>query len=194
MKPESDHCLSIRAVAELLGVHPETARKWCRKGRFPNAFHLPNGSGWRVPRTDVPPLSGSGGDEKAQQPAPTRASSLHPRLEITRLTQRLDRIERRLETLGARPHQETASSGADQGSASRATTEPTCRPVLCNREGKMLCFSSPEARAAYLEAFTDWERPGFDTEAKSQGMPPGVRSAYLAGLAQAKRGEKPVYR
>jgi hypothetical protein len=58
----------------------------------------------------------------------------------------------------------------------------------------MLCFSSAEARAAYLEAFADWERPGFDAEAKSKGLPSGIRSGYLAGLAKAKRGEKPRYR
>jgi excisionase family DNA binding protein len=182
VKPESDHCLSIRAVAELLGVHPETARKWCRKGKFPNGFHLPNGSGWRVPRSDVPPLSGSGGDEKTERPAPNPALSSVSRLQLLYLTQRLDGIERRLEALGAKPLRESASSVTDQGSASQATTVQTRQPVLCNSEGKMLCFSSPEARAAYVEAFADWERPGFDTEAKSRDMPDSLGSAYWTGL------------
>ena len=102
--------------------------------------------------------------------------------------------ERRLEALGAKPLRESASSVADQGSASQATTGPTRQPVLCNSERKILCFSSPEARAMYLEAFADWERSRFDAEAKSKGLPSGIRSAYLAGLAKAKRGEKPAVR
>jgi len=34
----------------------------------------------------------------------------------------------------------------------------------------------------------------YGREAKSRGLPCGIRSGYLAGLAKAKRGEKPVYR
>jgi excisionase family DNA binding protein len=194
MKPESDHCLSIRAVAELLGVHPETARKWCRTGKFPNAFHLPNGSGWRVPRSDVPPLSGSGGDEKTERPAPTPAPSSVSRLQLLHLTQRVDRIERRLDALGTQPQREPARTGARDGSAPGVTSVPTSRPVLANDKGQQLCFSSWEAQDAYVEAFADWERPGVDTEAKSRGMPEPLRWAYRAGLTKAKRGEKPVYR
>jgi hypothetical protein len=36
------------------GTHPETVRKWCRRGKFPHAFQLPGGSGWRVPSRDLP--------------------------------------------------------------------------------------------------------------------------------------------
>jgi hypothetical protein len=71
---------------------------------------------------------------------------------------------------------------------------PTRRPVLVNSEGKQLCFSSWEAQDAYVEAFADWERSGFDVEAKYRSLPKELRSVYYAGLKRAKAGEKPRYR
>lgn len=70
----------------------------------------------------------------------------------------------------------------------------TRRPVLVNDKGQQLCFSSAEAQEAYVEAFADWERPGFDTVAKSRSMPEPLRWANRAGLTKAKRGDKPRYR
>jgi excisionase family DNA binding protein len=45
--------LTVREVAAILKIHPETVRVWLREGIFPNAYQLPRRSGWRIPRTDV---------------------------------------------------------------------------------------------------------------------------------------------
>jgi len=110
------------------------------------------------------------------------------------LTRRLDRIERRLEALGEQAGPEPARIGTQAELAAYAPTADTLRPRLYNSAGKFLVFSSPEAQEAYVEAFADWDKPYIDTRMKSQGMPTGVRSAYLAGLYAARRGEKPVHR
>jgi excisionase family DNA binding protein len=45
--------LTVREVAALLKIHPETVRVWLREGIFPNAYQLPRRSGWRIPKADV---------------------------------------------------------------------------------------------------------------------------------------------
>jgi hypothetical protein len=57
---------------------------------------------------------------------------------------------------------------------------------------KEVKLSSTRARDAYVEAFDDFKRPGFDTEKKAQSLPPEIRSSYLEGLAAAKQGWKLV--
>jgi hypothetical protein len=48
--------LTTNEVAAALKVSPVTARLWCRRGLFPNAYEerTPRGSVWRVPRSDLP--------------------------------------------------------------------------------------------------------------------------------------------
>jgi excisionase family DNA binding protein len=45
--------LTVREVAAILKIHPETVRVWLREGIFPNAYLLPRRSGWRIPHADV---------------------------------------------------------------------------------------------------------------------------------------------
>jgi excisionase family DNA binding protein len=49
--------LTVREVAALLKIHPETVRVWLREGIFPGAYQLPRRSGWRVPWSDVEALT-----------------------------------------------------------------------------------------------------------------------------------------
>jgi excisionase family DNA binding protein len=48
---ESD--LTVREVAAVLKIHPETVRVWLREGIFPHAYQLPRRAGWRIPQEDV---------------------------------------------------------------------------------------------------------------------------------------------
>ena len=45
--------LTVDQAADLLQVHPETVRRWLRRGRLPNARKVPSGHGWRIPRADL---------------------------------------------------------------------------------------------------------------------------------------------
>lgn len=45
--------LTVREVAAVLKIHPETVRVWLRSGIFPGAYQLPRRSGWRIPKEDV---------------------------------------------------------------------------------------------------------------------------------------------
>lgn len=47
--------LTTNEVAAELGVSPVTARLWCRRGLFPNAYEeqTPRGAVWRVPRGNL---------------------------------------------------------------------------------------------------------------------------------------------
>jgi excisionase family DNA binding protein len=57
--PEQDELsadYTVREVAAILKIHPETVRVWLREGLFPNAYQLPRRSGWRIPRADVEAL------------------------------------------------------------------------------------------------------------------------------------------
>jgi excisionase family DNA binding protein len=48
--------LKVEEVADAMDVHPETVRRWVRKGLFPNVIKAPAGQGWRIPREDVEAL------------------------------------------------------------------------------------------------------------------------------------------
>ena len=48
--------LTVQDVADLLQTHPETIRRWLRKGLFPNAYQISNRYGWRIPSRDVQAL------------------------------------------------------------------------------------------------------------------------------------------
>jgi hypothetical protein len=43
--------LTLRGAAEVLRRKPETLRRRCRDGRYPNARH--DGGGWRIPAGDI---------------------------------------------------------------------------------------------------------------------------------------------
>lgn len=47
--------LTTADVAGRLGVSPITARLWCRRGLFPNAYELqtPRGPVWMIPERDL---------------------------------------------------------------------------------------------------------------------------------------------
>ncbi len=59
-----DRDLTVHEVAGLIGTHPETIRRWLRKGLFPNAYQISNRYGWRIPKRDVDGL---------RKPRPKRA-------------------------------------------------------------------------------------------------------------------------
>jgi excisionase family DNA binding protein len=42
---------SVEEAATILGVHPETIRRMCRKGRLKGARQI--GDTWRIPKTSV---------------------------------------------------------------------------------------------------------------------------------------------
>lgn len=44
--------LDVGEVAAILGVHRNTARAFCERGRFDGAYQLPSGH-WRIPRESV---------------------------------------------------------------------------------------------------------------------------------------------
>lgn len=55
---------SVRRVAEMLEVTPETVRRWLRAGRIPGVKLTPGPrSGWRLTRADVEALTGGPIDE-----------------------------------------------------------------------------------------------------------------------------------
>jgi hypothetical protein len=47
--------LTTKDVAARLDVSPITARLWCRRGLFPNAYEqdTPRGSVWMIPESDL---------------------------------------------------------------------------------------------------------------------------------------------
>ena len=48
--------LTVEEVAATMKVHPESVRRWVRRGLFPNVIKAPAGHGWRIPRDDVEAL------------------------------------------------------------------------------------------------------------------------------------------
>lgn len=48
--------LTVHEVAELIGTHPETIRRWLRRGFFQNAYQISKRYGWRIPIGDVEAL------------------------------------------------------------------------------------------------------------------------------------------
>lgn len=66
--------LTTADVARELGVSPITARLWCRRGLFPNAYELqtPRGPVWMIPARDLKgfePPKRTGRPPKAKRPA-----------------------------------------------------------------------------------------------------------------------------
>lgn len=47
---------TVREVAQLVGKHEETVKRWIRTGKFPNAYRNSDKEGWRIPEGDLPQL------------------------------------------------------------------------------------------------------------------------------------------
>lgn len=69
-RPEPDADYRPAQLARELDVSPETVKRWCRQGRFPNAYQQPRGRKcftWRIPAGDLdtftPPQRG--GDHRS---------------------------------------------------------------------------------------------------------------------------------
>jgi len=62
---QSSRYLTVHEVADVMRTHPETIRRWLRRGFFPNALKTPSGHDWRIPESDLEALRqatpGSGG-------------------------------------------------------------------------------------------------------------------------------------
>ncbi|MGE8037743.1 helix-turn-helix domain-containing protein [Lysinibacillus sp. NPDC093692] len=43
----------VKEVADLLGKHEETIKRWIRSGKFPNAYRNSDKEGWRVIESDL---------------------------------------------------------------------------------------------------------------------------------------------
>lgn len=63
--------LTTAQVAERLGVSAVTARLWCRRGLFPNAYEqqTPRGAVWMIPESD---LKGFESPKKTGRPRKTQ--------------------------------------------------------------------------------------------------------------------------
>lgn len=48
-----DRDLTVTEAARHFGTHPETIRRWLRKGLFPHAYQISNRYGWRIPTRDL---------------------------------------------------------------------------------------------------------------------------------------------
>jgi excisionase family DNA binding protein len=48
--------LKVQEVAQRMGTHAETIRRWLRAGKFPHAYQISNRYGWRIPEADVDAL------------------------------------------------------------------------------------------------------------------------------------------
>ncbi|WRU96251.1 helix-turn-helix domain-containing protein [Priestia filamentosa] len=46
----------VKEVAQLVGKHEETVKRWIRTGKFPNAYRNSDKEGWRIPEGDLPQL------------------------------------------------------------------------------------------------------------------------------------------
>lgn len=44
---------SVKEVAELLGKHEETVKRWIRSGKFPNSYRNSDKEGWRIIEDDL---------------------------------------------------------------------------------------------------------------------------------------------
>ena len=53
----------MHEVAAIMRTHPETIRRWLRRGYFPNARKTPSGHDWRIPATDLDSLGSASSDE-----------------------------------------------------------------------------------------------------------------------------------
>jgi excisionase family DNA binding protein len=62
----NDKSMTVEEVAEAMRTHPETIRRWLRRGLFPHARKTPSGHSWRIPRADVDVLNGAEIQDAAQ--------------------------------------------------------------------------------------------------------------------------------
>lgn len=46
----------VKEVAQLVGKHEETVKRWIRTGKFPNAYLNSDKEGWRIPESDLSEL------------------------------------------------------------------------------------------------------------------------------------------
>lgn len=44
---------TVKEVAEILGKHEETIKRWLRAGKLPNSFRNSDKEGWRIPESDL---------------------------------------------------------------------------------------------------------------------------------------------
>ncbi|MFC0273733.1 helix-turn-helix domain-containing protein [Metabacillus herbersteinensis] len=44
---------SVKEVAEILGKHEETIKRWLRSGKLPNSFRNSDKEGWKIPESDL---------------------------------------------------------------------------------------------------------------------------------------------
>ncbi|PGL70063.1 helix-turn-helix domain-containing protein [Bacillus sp. AFS055030] len=44
---------SVKEVADLLGKHEETIKRWLRSGKLPNSFRNSDKEGWKIPESDL---------------------------------------------------------------------------------------------------------------------------------------------
>ena len=44
---------TVREVAELLGKHEETIKRWIRAGKLPNSYRNSDKVGWRIVESDL---------------------------------------------------------------------------------------------------------------------------------------------
>ncbi|MED3915605.1 helix-turn-helix domain-containing protein [Priestia megaterium] len=47
---------TVREVAQLVGKHEETVKRWIRAGKFPSAYRNSDKEGWRILEGDLPQL------------------------------------------------------------------------------------------------------------------------------------------
>lgn len=48
---------TVREVANLIGKHEETIKRWIRAGKFPNSYRNSDKEGWRIVETDLLSIS-----------------------------------------------------------------------------------------------------------------------------------------
>ena len=44
---------TVKEVAEIVGKHEETIKRWIRSGKFPNSYRNSDKEGWRILETDL---------------------------------------------------------------------------------------------------------------------------------------------
>ena len=59
---------TVKEVAELLGKHEETIKRWIRSGKFPNSYRNSDKEGWRIIECDLLKLNNVLPSSKIEQP------------------------------------------------------------------------------------------------------------------------------
>lgn len=44
---------TVKEVADILGKHEETIKRWIRSGKFPNSYRNSDKEGWRIVESDL---------------------------------------------------------------------------------------------------------------------------------------------